>query len=429
MRFKTFVIFLALGWAGSSAVSRAETVRLEELIESARLDNSDIIAAKAEWEAQKKRVWIDSSLPDPMGGYDIMGSMTETRVGPEKNRFMVSQEVPFPLKLWEKGKMADDQAKAAYQRYRAVERDVTNELTKSYHDLYFVDESLRTIEEVKSLLKKIEATAQARYSNLSGTQRDVAKAQAEVSMSIEKHFVLTQARQSTAAMINEILNHDPMTEVGKAVLPAKPVLHKTLLELINLAVQNRAEIKEMEALVSKSRRQKTLAKLNFIPDVNVGFQYTQVGSGMTTDPSDGRDSWMFPLRIKLPLWWNRNIPEIQEAQKIIEANEARLKKATHNAYHEVEDAYWRLDAALKITALYETAIIPQAQLALSSDEAGYEGGKIDFLNLLDSERVFLNAKLTYVQMLTQALKAYADLVRTTGLDLEDGRIEEMGGKP
>ncbi len=420
-----FFILILFGAGVSSAVEETvpavsektqSVVRLEDLIHAAELENSDIIVAKAEWLAQKKRVWIDSSLPDPMAGFDIMGAMRETRTGPEKNRFSVSQEVPFPLKLWEKGKIADDQARAAYQRYLAVRRDVANHLTKLYYDLYFEDASLETIEEVKELLKNFSGVAEARYSNLSGTQRDVAKAQAEVSMSLEKFFVLTQARQSTSAMIKALLNHDPLASVGKAALPEKPALNRSLPDLINLAVQNRQEIKEMEALVSKSRRAKTLAKLDFIPDVNVSFEYTQVGSGSTAASDDGKDSWMFPLRINLPIWWNRNVPAIQEAQKIIEANEARLKKARHEAFHEVEEAYYQYDSAMKIVELYETAIIPQAQLALSSDQAGYEAGKTDFLNLLDSERVFINAKLTHIQMLTEALKSHADLVRATGLD-------------
>ena len=393
-------------------------VSLDQLIESARQRNPEIIAAKAEWLAAKKRVWVDSSLPDPMAGLDLMGGMRETRTGPETDRFMVSQEVPFPSKLWEKGKMASDEVKAAFERYQAIERDVINDLKKLYYELYFLDASLQTIEEVKGLLKKFENVAQARYSNLSGTQRDVAKAQAEVSMSLEKLFVLNQRRESVQALINSLLDQDPMMRMEGVLPPEKPVLNQSLMELVNTAVQNRQEVKEREALVSKARRGKKLAWMANIPDVTVGFEYTRVGSGDTTDPMDGDDQWMFPLRINIPLWQNKNIPQVQEAQKQIEANQAKVKAAKNTAFYEVKDAYYRFDSAMKITELYETAVIPQAQLALSSDQAGYESGKTDFLNLLDSERVYLNAKLTQVQMLTEALKSHADLVRATGIDLE-----------
>ena len=67
--------------------------------------------------------------------------------------------------------------------------------------------------------------------------------------------------------------------------------------------------------------------------------------------------------------------------------------------------------------------MPQANLALSSDQAGYESGKTGFLDLLDSERVYLNAKLSEVQFHAEALKSYADLVWATGLDLNDPNTE------
>ena len=394
------------------------TVRLEDLIQAALLRNPEILSEKAEWEAAKKRVWIDSSLPDPMGGIDLMGEMRETKVGPEENRFMVSQDVPFPGKLIVKGKMAREEARALHMRHIAHEREIVNKIKKLYYELYFVDASIETIEELKALLKKFEGAAEARYSNSSGSQRDVAKAQAEVSMSLEKLFMLKQQRESIAAMINALLDHDPMEELGRATLPEKPALKESLVELVNLAVRNRQEIKQMEALVAKSKHGKTLAKLANIPDLNVGFEYTQVGAGTTTEEMDGKDSWMFPIRFNIPVWQNRIIPEIQEAQKMVEASEAKLLQAKNTTFYEVKDAYWRFDTAMKISELYETAVIPQAKIALSADQAGYETGKIDFLNLLDSERVYLNAKLTYIQLYTEALKSYADLVRATGLDFQ-----------
>lgn len=390
---------------------------LHDLIKTAREKNPGIVAAHAEWLAAKKRIWIDSSLSDPMAGFDLMGEMVETRVGPQENRVMVSQEIPFPLKLIKKGKMANEEARAKYQKYVAMQRDVVNQLTKLYSELYYVDRSLQTIEEVKDLLKKFESVAEARYSNLSGAQRDVAKAQAEVSMTLEKLYMLKQERETTTAMINALLDRDPMLSLASPNVPNKPVLKQSLVELVNLAVQNRQEIKEMEAMVARSGHAKTLAKLANIPDLNIGFEYTQVGSGMTEDPEDGKDSWMFPIRFNLPIWQNRIIPEIQEAQKMFEASQAKLLEAKNTTFYEVKNAYHKFKAASDISDLYETAVIPQAKLALSADQAGYEAGKMDFLNLLDSERVYLNAKLTQIRFYTEAVNSFSDLVRATGLDL------------
>jgi outer membrane protein TolC len=424
------ILILAIAFLLATRSARAEdeprslsTLRLPDLIQQALEKNPEILAAKAEWLASQKRILASWALPDPVGGYDIMGSMVETRTGPEKNRFMISQEVPFPAKLWEKRKAAQAESDAVRARFAAMERDITNKLTRLYDELYYIDASLDTLAEVKELLKKIEGVSQARYSNLSGTQRDVAKAEAEFSMNLEKLYTLQQRRESVAAQMNALLDQDPMTAIGKAALPSRPVVDRSLVELINLAVQNRQEIKEAEAVTSKTHYSKRLAQLAYLPDVNVGFEYTRVGKGSTTDANDGKDTWMVPLRFNIPLWQNRIIPEIQEANKLEEAQKAKLLAAKNQTFFEVKDAYYRFQSAAKIADLYEAAIVPQAKLALSADQAGYEGSKTGFLDLLDSERVYLNAKLSQVQFYVEALKAYADLSWATGLDLSSTKME------
>ncbi|MFA5159603.1 MAG: TolC family protein [Candidatus Omnitrophota bacterium] len=400
-----------------------QTLHLQDLIQQALEKNPEILAVKAEWLASKKRILASWALPDPVGEYDFMGSMVETRTGPQKNRFVISQDVPFPAKLWEKRKIAKAESEAAYARYRALERDITDKLTRLYYELYYIDASLDTLAEVKGLLKKIEGVAQARYSNRSGTQRDVAKAETEFSMNLEKLYMLEQQRESVTAQMNALLDRDPMAAIGKVTLPGKPVLKKTLVELINLAVQNRQEIKEAEAMASKTRYSKRLAQLAYLPDMNVGFEYVRVGSGTTTESNDGKNSWMIPFKVNLPIWQNRIIPEIQEARKLEEAQKAKLLAAKNQTFFEVKDAYYRFESASKIADLYEVAVIPQAQLAFSADQAGYESNKSSFLDLLDSERVYLNARLSGVRFYTEALKAYADLVWATGLDLNDIKTE------
>ncbi len=406
----------------SNSGSASLKLELSNLIQAAQLKNPDILAAKADWLAYKKRIGASWALPDPMVGMDLMGAMTETRVGPEDQRFMFSQQIPFPLKLWEKRGGASDEAKAAYLRYAGTLRDVILKLRYAYYDFYLADASLETLSEVQDLLSKFERVAQTRYSNLSGPERDVAKAQAEVSMTLEQVFRLKQQRESIAAYIHSLLDDDPEIQFHSSVQPAKPVLQKELIPLVNQAVTNREVIREMEAGVSQARHAKNLAWLGYVPDLNLGFRYTWVGKGTTTDMDDGKDSWMFPLQISVPLWQNRILSEIGEAKKRVEEAEAKLVKAKNDTYYQVKDAYLRYQTAAKVVELYETAVIPQAKSALNSDQSGYEAGKVTFLELLDSERVYLNAKLSYLKIYNELLKSYADLERFVGWDVLPGEV-------
>ncbi len=384
--------------AENEASAPLQEVRLDDLIELALKQNPELISAKAELLAARKKIWQETALPDPMA---------EITPGTAESEYMVSQAIPFPVKLYQKGKIAKNDADIASLKQEIVERDLLLRLTDAYYDLYYVDASLETINEIKELLKRFESIASARYSNLAGDQRDVAKAQAEFSLSLEKLYELEQKRESVVAVLNALLNRDPMLPIGKAVLPEKPVLDYSLVELINIAVENRQEIQAAEAEVQKAAHTKRLAQLSYIPDLDIGARLIK--------PKEGDSEWMMPIRFNLPVWQNRIIPEIQEAKLLEEAREADLLETKNKTFREVKDSYHRYQTALKMSELYETAIVPQAKLALSADQAGYEAGNVDFLNLLDSERVYFNAKLAQIQFHTESLKAYVDLLRCCGL--------------
>lgn len=392
----------------------ARAFTLPALLQAVVEKNPDIREARLKWEAAKKRPLQALSLPDPMAGMDVMGEMSESRVGPEENRLMVSQKIPFPAKIWKRWQIEREKAKAAKAEYDAVKRDVLLDARKTYYQLYQTDGSLAVIQEIHELLSKVGAAARARYAEGSAGQRDAAKAQAEVSLTLGRAFQLEQKKGALHARLNALLDRDPLLAFGRAEKPVKAELHETLAELLTLAARERQEILKNENRVRQKRHQKALAWMKNIPDLEAGFSYTWVGGGMTSDMEDGKDSWMFPLAVNVPIWQHRNIAGIQEASKELEAARARLTGLRNETFYEVREAYLRCETALKIAALYESGVLPQSELALNSDRAGYEAGRTDFLGLLDSERVYLDAKLGYLKIFTEALKSRADLDRATG---------------
>lgn len=400
-----------------AAGTPAEVVALPALLEEARAHNPGLKAAQAQWEAAQLRIPQAAALPDPMFGYMFMGEMLETRLGPQEQVIEAEQMIPFPGKLWQKRRMAMAEAKAARAQLDGAERDLILHVSQAYYDLYAVDATLQAVEELRGILKKFEAIAQARYASQGGGQRDVAKAQAEVSDTLQRLFVLRQQRETVTALLNAQLDRDPMTPIGRTATPEIPALSLTYQELLDLAKIYRPELREASAQLNRSRHARTLAKLDYVPDVSIGFQYNQIGAGMTTDPDDGRDAWMIPLKITLPLWQNRLGPAVSEAKRNVQAGEAQVTQAENMTEYDVKDAYYRFTAAKQVVEVYQNALIPEAELAFQSDQAGYEAGRVDILNLIDSERVYLNAKIAYHQALADTLKNYAALERAVGTSL------------
>ena len=88
------------------------------------------------------------------------------------------------------------------------------------------------------------------------------------------------------------------------------------------------------------------------------------------------------------------------------------------ALFDVKDAYARVESQKKLVQIYETSFLPQAEAALKASLTGYEANQIDFLNLLDSQRMLLEIKVDYHRMVADLEMAKAELEQAVGVDLE-----------
>jgi cobalt-zinc-cadmium efflux system outer membrane protein len=177
-------------------------------------------------------------------------------------------------------------------------------------------------------------------------------------------------------------------------------------------------------LAAQARRQRqehahTLAKYENAPDFTVGFRYTRIGEGVISNADAGQDAWMIPVKITLPIWQNRIASTIAEARKSLQSSRAQVEQVENLTDYEVRNTYYQFLQQKQTVELYRNTLLPQALLAFESDQAAYEAGQVDILNLIDSQRVYLNAKIVYYETLGSALKSLAAIEWIVGVDLEE----------
>jgi outer membrane protein TolC len=401
-------------WAESVSVSADP---LPALIAEALERNPEVRAARERERAARLRVPQAAALPDPTAGYMVMGEMLETRLGPQEDVYELEQMIPFPGKLWQRRQMAAAEARAAQAQRRMAELGVAQQVRDAYADLYATDVALTIVGEVQQLLRSFEGVAQARYAAQGGVQRDVVKAQVEVSETIQRLLQLRQERLALEALLNALLDRDPGRPIDAVRALPLPSARFTLEELLLMARRSRPELQEAQAMVGRERHARRLAAMDYAPDVSVGIQYVGIGSGMTTDPDDGRDAWMVPIKVTIPLWQNRLLPAVGEAARNLRASEAGAEQAQNLTGATVRQAHAAYVAATQTLELYQHALVPEAEMAFRADRAGYEAGRADVLELIDSGRVYLNVRVAAVRAEADALKRFAALERAVGQSL------------
>ena len=104
---------------------------------------------------------------------------------------------------------------------------------------------------------------------------------------------------------------------------------------------------------------------------------------------------------------------LEAAENVGEARNTR-QNVIQTLLTQVKDLSVQARTAEQLTALYQTAIIPQSRLSVESASAGYTVGTVDFLTLLNNVLVLREAELSYEEQLTEFEKSLAQLEEIIG---------------
>lgn len=413
-----FIIGFFIGITPFAYAQNADVVILDQLIKEAVENNPEIKAMHDAFRATEQRIKQASSLKDPMLSAGYFVENPETRVGPQVGKYGIAQKFPFFGKLSLKGKMAAKDRDIAYEKYESVVHEVIKNLKHSYYDLYWIRKSIAITEEIKDLLDELEKVAESKYSTGIASQQDVLKAQVEISKLMAKLYTLAERQVTLQEKINTLLNRPVETRIGEIKDIRLTKFPYTLENLLSLSNEHRQELKAAAHNIDKQIKNVALKKKDYYPDFTLGVDFIDVGSGKTPAFNDGQDAWMAKVAVNVPIWYGRIHAGVNEAKYKLNASENVYQNVKNNVAFQIKDSYFQLKTAEDLITLYKDALIPQAEESLKASLSGYETGKTDFLNLIDSERVLLNFKIAHYRAVADYEKSVANLERSVGINVE-----------
>jgi outer membrane protein TolC len=385
---------------------------LSNIIQEVLGNNPELKAASEKWEAAKARIPQAKSLDDPQIGveFEMVPHRTFELGNAETTMYGVSQMIPFPGKLSLRGKVASKEADMAEQQYRAKKRQILAEMKSAYYELHFVHKSIGINEENKILLSDLSRIAQSKYSVGKVSQQDVLKAQVEVSKIINELIILRQEKETAEAKLNALLNRDIRSPLGKPQEFEVASFGSSIESLFAAAVENRPELKEAFYEVERSKLALSLARLEYAPDFMVEYKQRQTNAGW--------DGWDGMVKVNVPLWFRtKQNYKVKEAMQDLASAESAYRGMKNGAFSQVRDLLAKVQAAERQVDLYKTGILPQAEQTFKASLAGYQTDKVDFLNLLDSQRMLLDFRLEYYRSTVDFQQRLAELEQAVGTDL------------
>lgn len=393
----------------------ASSLTLNQAVETALRNNAQIQAMRAKWEAMQERPAQVRTLPNPM--LTVKGAN-----GADNFKFPSTQEARIEIEqtfLWFgkldlRGKMATKEAEAMQRDYEAMARETVMMVKETYFDLYGVQQSRTITRNDQGILEQMLKVTESQYATGKRQQQDVLKAQTEITMLKQKLLDYDQQEATLRAKLAQLMNTD--TVAGLAVTTPTEQLTTELPALLAAAGKARPEIKKAEAEIQRSRYERDLMKKESLPDYRLGVEYGHMDAGYT-DFSMSENIVMLTFSIDLPIWQKKNRAGVREAEKMIASSEAALQSTRRQVAFDVQDATFKLRTARQTLELYRKELLPQSETRFKASEAAYRSGGGNFLELLESERFRLNARVMTAMAEANLGMQAARLERAIGTDL------------
>src|SRR3989338_3692556 len=311
MRF-FFVMLLA----SQSAVA-LEILDLEGALTKALVNHPMIMAAKANYDAEKSSIRSQQWLSDPMMGvmYEKNMSLMQQQMGPMTTLFF-SQDIQFPAKYYYRGQIQQNRASFAKENLGQTQLSLRRQVITSYFNLYSNQQIKALLEAQQDALREVARIAESRHAIGAVSQQDEMKAHVEQTLVENEHLVILQEERALRARLVSLLGDSlddnfsipPDNAFPKANLP--PNISEVLYG-------NSRRLKQNNILINETTLQKRLALFNYAPDFRLGAK-TMVGANRPDN------NFGIFVEFSLPLWFfMRQTSEVSAAS-------ARAREATRN---------------------------------------------------------------------------------------------------
>ncbi|QJB57026.1 TolC family protein [Pseudodesulfovibrio sp. zrk46] len=403
---------------GSYLGDRTELNDLKSFLILAADNNNELRAAFQKWQAAIKKAVQADTLPDPKFSFGYYTTPLETRGGPARYKYGLSQTLPFFGKLDYKEQMALREADGFKAKFDSLKLDTYYEVKKIYYEYAYLARAIDITRENIELMKYLEKIATARYTTGSAKHSDIIRPQVELGKLEDRLNSLNDLKFPLAARLNALLDRPAETEIAlPAAIPVMTIVDPKE-NLSGMIQENNPKLAYWDTVTAKEEAGKGLAERNYYPDFTFGVDVTEVDKARNSGVmGDGQNPVMTSMSFNIPIWLNARDAAVEESNaKIIAAKRSRIG-LERKLKADLELALYKYrDAGRKIN-LYKDTLVPKAEQALGVTMEAFMTGRGTSLDLIDAEKTLLELQLAYYRALTDQAQRLAEIETLVGQEL------------
>lgn len=402
---------------------------LPALLEYAYDSNPSIQASRESWQAVIENYRIGKGYPDPQLMVTYFPSPIETRLGPQDWNLNLSQPIPFPGKLTQKGKVLAADTRISKLKLDKTVRQILTDISASFYELVYIQQAIEIAKRNYKLNRELSRISENKYSRDQALFYDVSKARAQTAQIQYDILLLEELEQAEKARINALLNRDPNADLGRALPLADRRIVYTLDEIYELSQNYQEEIRIAGEQISKAEESIKLSKYDSLPSFKLGLFYAGIGEpDVPIPPRDaGDDAVGIQFGLTMPIWFGKNRSKVTRARALKNRAVAEKRQVTHSNKEKISRLWFKLQNAKRLIALYEENLLPQSVRSLQTAETWYREGRGSFADFLEVQATTYNFQVSLARARADYGKTLVMLERLAGMILDTKSQEAPGG--
>jgi outer membrane protein TolC len=403
---------------GNYLGDRAELADLRSYLRLASENNNELRAAFHRWQASIKKALRADTLPDPRFTFGYYTTPLETRGGPARYKYGLSQTLPFFGKLGDKERMALREADGLKAKFDEIKLKTFYEVKSVYYEYAYVARAIDITTESIELMDYLEKIATSRYTTGTAKHSDIMRPQVELGKLQDRLNSLKDLRRPLAARLNALLDREPGKEIPVPASVPVMSINDSDASLFARLKESSPQLAYWETVQAREEAGESLAERDYYPDFTFGLDVTEVDEARNPGViGDGQNPVMATVSFNLPVWFNARQAAVEEGRSKVSAARRTRLGLERKLSADLELALYKYrDAGRKID-LYRDTLVPKAEQSLGVNLEAFMTGAGTSLDMIDAEQTLLELQLAYYRALADQAQRLAQIETLVGTEL------------
>ncbi len=386
-----------------------EFLYLSDYLKYAEGHNAGLKSSYQQWQMTLEQIPQEKVLPDPTFNYQYWTRQSDLRM---RETIGIMQTFPWFGKIDARTDAATKEAAAARQKYETARLALFKEVKEGFYEFTYLAGAIDIAKDNLELMIHFGEVAETKHMTAEVSHPDVIRAQVEIAKLQDILRGLNQLREPTVSRLRTALT---LPADANLPWPKEEEFNEAELDyerVADMLRQKNPELAELSSEAIAAGSKITLAEKNFYPDIGIGVNYENMGN------NGGRDGVALVFQMNLPLWRDSYKAGVRQAQAQKASIEQQRIETENVLLTKASQAYYEYRDSIRKIRLYRDTLIPKGRELLRSSEAAYREGTIDFLSLIDAQRMLLDYHLSLQRAIADNQQKLAELEMLAGTELK-----------